>query len=111
MVFNNKRIPSYSLNVSFLMALDYIQQICREAHVPCSVCGEMAGRTVDALALLGLGYTSFSMNPRSLLRVKTALRCVHQAELQNYMKRLLKTEHLSVRSQLVAYLRDHGVLF
>ena len=54
-----------TLDVSFLMALNYIQQVCRAAHVPCSVCGEMAGRTVEALALIGLGYTSLSMNPRS----------------------------------------------
>ena len=100
-----------TLNVSFLTALDYIQKVCRTAHVPCSVCGEMAGRSVEAMALIGLGYTSLSMNPRSLLRIKTALRGVNQAELKNYMERLLKTEHLSVRSQLVAYLRDHNVLF
>lgn len=100
-----------TLDVSFLMALNYIQQVCRMAHVPCSVCGEMAGRTLEALALIGLGYTSLSMNPRSLLRIKTALRSVNQAELQNYIERLLKTEHLSIRPQLIAYLRDHGVLF
>lgn len=100
-----------TLNVSFLMALSYIQQVCREAHVPCSVCGEMAGRPVDALALIGLGYTSLSMNPHSLLRVKSALRGINQAEFQSYMERLLKTEHLSVRSHLTAYLRDHGILF
>lgn len=100
-----------NLDVMFLKALAYIQQVCREAHVSCSVCGEMAGRTVDALALIGLGYTSLSMNPRSLLRVKTALRGVNQIELQDYIERLLKTEHLSVRTQLVSYLRDHGVFF
>jgi len=100
-----------NLDVMFLKALAYIQQVCREAHVSCSVCGEMSGRTVDALALIGLGYTSLSMNPRSLLRVKTALRGVNQIELQDYIERLLKTEHLSVRTQLVSYLRDHGVFF
>ncbi len=100
-----------TLNVSFLMALDYIQKTCRQAHVPCSVCGEMAGRTLEAMALISLGYTSLSMNPHSLLRVKTALLGVNQEELQNYMERLLKTEHLSVRTQLMAYLRDHEVLF
>ena len=94
-----------------LIILDYIQKICRNAHIPCSVCGEMAGRTVDALALIGLGYTSLSMNPHSLLRVKTALRGINQGELQTYMERLLKTEHLSIRPQLLAYLRDHNILF
>ncbi len=100
-----------TLNVSFLKALNYIQQVCRTAHVPCSVCGEMAGRPIEALALIGLGYTSLSMNPRSLLRVKTALRGIDKVEFQNYLERLLKTEHLSVRTQLQSYLRDHGVLF
>ena len=99
------------LDVSFLQALDYIQKVCRTAHIPCSVCGEMAGRPVEALALIGLGYTSLSMNPHSLLRVKTALRGINQGELQTYMERLLKTEHLSIRPQLLAYLRDHNILF
>ena len=100
-----------TLNVAFLKALNYIQQVCRTAHVPCSVCGEMAGRSIEALALIGLGYTSLSMNPRSLLRVKTALRGINKEELQNYLERLLKTEHLSIRTQLQSYLRDHGVVF
>lgn len=100
-----------SLSVSFLTTLAYIQQVCDEAHVPCSVCGEMAGRPIEALALIGLGYTSLSMTPRSLLKVKTALRDLNQADFAEYMKRLLDSEHLSVRPQLISYLRDHHILY
>ena len=97
------------LSVSFLSVLLYIQKICNEARVPCSVCGEMAGRPIEALTLIGLGFNSLSMNPRSLLKVKTALRDLNQEEFSDYLMRLLKTEYGSVRTQILSYLRDHDV--
>ncbi len=100
-----------TLSVGFLSVLSYIRQICAEAKVPCSVCGEMAGRPIEALALIGLGYTSLSMNPRSLLSVKTALREIDQKMLNTYLTRLMETEHLSIRTELMAYLRDHHIQY
>ncbi len=100
-----------SLSVSFLSALSYIQKVCNENRVPCSVCGEMAGRPIEALTLIGLGFNSISMNPRSLLKVKTVLRELNQEEFHDYLIRLLQTEYGSIRTQIQSYLRDHGITF
>ena len=35
---------------------------CEAAKVPVSVCGEMAGKPLEALALLALGYRSLSVS-------------------------------------------------
>ncbi len=46
----------------------------REAHVPLSVCGEMAASREAALLLVGLGYRELSMTPSSIGLIRDALR-------------------------------------
>src|SRR3546814_9215275 len=47
---------------------------CDSAGVPISLCGEMAGRPLEAMALVGLGFRSLSMTPAALGPVKTMVR-------------------------------------
>ncbi len=44
-----------------------------KAHIPVSVCGEMAGDVTLTELLLGMGLRQFSMNPSQLLTVKQRL--------------------------------------
>ena len=99
-----------TLSPAFLNFLKEIREVCGKFHVPCSVCGEMAGKPLEAMTLIGLGFASLSMSPSSLLKVKIALRKVNQAEFSSFLNRLLKTENVSLRPILSAYLRDHQVL-
>ena len=98
-----------NLSVSFLVFLKKIQELCSKAHIPCSVCGEMAGNPLEAMVLIGLGFKSLSMNPYALLKVKTALRNLNKKNFSSYLNRLLETEEGSIRSAVIAYLRDHKV--
>jgi phosphoenolpyruvate-protein kinase (PTS system EI component) len=50
--------------------------------VALSVCGEMAGDPVAALALVGLGVRSLSMTPASMAAVKRAIRAVALEDLE-----------------------------
>ncbi|MDE8343721.1 MAG: phosphoenolpyruvate--protein phosphotransferase, partial [Acidocella sp.] len=46
---------------------------CCEAGVPLSVCGEAAGRPLDALAFAAIGVTTLSMSGNAILPVKAML--------------------------------------
>ena len=56
------------------------------AGVPVSLCGEMAGRPLDAMALIGLGFRTLSLAPPSLGAIKAMLRTVHVGGLQEFVE-------------------------
>ncbi len=53
----------------------------REAGIPVSMCGEMAGDPVYTRLLLGLGLLDFSMAPTRLLEIKALVRRSNRAKL------------------------------
>ena len=57
----------------FLRMLKHIQEKANEHGTPVSLCGEIAGRPLSAMAILGLGYRSISMSPSALGPVKSML--------------------------------------
>ncbi|WP_348675438.1 phosphoenolpyruvate--protein phosphotransferase [uncultured Abyssibacter sp.] len=61
----------------------------RDAGIPVSMCGEMAGDTLHTKLLLGLGLTEFSMHPASVLEVKRIIRDSNLAELRERTDTLL----------------------
>jgi phosphotransferase system, enzyme I, PtsP len=81
----------------------------RAAKVPLSLCGEMAGRPLDAMALIGIGYRNLSISPPTLGPVKMMIRSLHVGSLSNYMDRLCRGPQRSVREKLKCYAQDHGV--
>jgi phosphotransferase system enzyme I (PtsP) len=53
-----------------LRALKHIVDMAQKYNVPLTMCGELAGRTVEALALLAIGMTKLSMSPPSIGPIK-----------------------------------------
>ena len=53
-----------------LRALKHIVDMAARYNVPLTMCGELAGRTVEALALLAIGMTKLSMSPPSVGPIK-----------------------------------------
>jgi phosphotransferase system enzyme I (PtsP) len=53
-----------------LRALKHIVDMARRYDVPLTMCGELAGKTVEALALLSIGMTKLSMSPPSIGPIK-----------------------------------------
>jgi phosphotransferase system enzyme I (PtsP) len=79
------------------------------ATVPLTVCGEIAGQPLEALALLALGYRRLSMSPPSLGRIKAMIRTTDVGRTAEFvMTRIAKTE-TSIRSSLRAFAVDHGI--
>ncbi len=83
---------------------------CAAHKVPISLCGEMAGTPLDAMALIGLGFRNLSMTPSSIGPVKTMVRSLRLAPLEQFLPGLAKAADHSVRGKLSAFARDHGVI-
>src|SRR5262249_62053586 len=52
-----------NLNPAGLMALRVIVEAAARLNVPLNLCGEMAGKTIEAMALIGLGFRFISLAP------------------------------------------------
>jgi phosphotransferase system enzyme I (PtsP) len=78
--------------------------------VPFSLCGEMAGRPLDAMALIGLGFRTLSMPSPAIGPVKTMVRSLEVARLRHFLASLLDRPVPSLREHLRAFARDHDVV-
>ena len=93
--------------LSFLRGL--VEQ-CDAAEIPISLCGEMAGRPLDAMALVGIGFRNLSMAPSSVGPVKAMVRSLSLMSLQPYLESLQHSAEHSVREKLREFALDHGVM-
>lgn len=64
---NNRVSKAYDpIALPRLRALRHIVDMARRYGVPITMCGELAGRTIDALALMAIGMTRLSMSPPAI---------------------------------------------
>jgi phosphotransferase system enzyme I (PtsI) len=77
------------LHLAVLRMLDIICTAGREAGIPVSMCGEMAGEPVNALVLIGLGVSELSMNGPSIPVVKRVIRAATAGDGRALVARLL----------------------
>lgn len=92
-------------------ALAFLEQIagrCRDLGLPVSVCGEAAGRPLDALALMAMGYRSFSMSAGSVGPIKRMIRSMTLETFSGAVKQALHKSNGSFRNELlgIAKLND-----
>lgn len=97
------------LSAPFLRVMQEIVTKANDAGVLCSVCGEMAGNPIEAMALISLGYRNLSMSGSSFGRVKSMVRSLNVEEMEDYIKILLKSNRRTLRPQLISYANDHGI--
>jgi phosphotransferase system enzyme I (PtsP) len=98
------------LSPSLLILLRSIVRACDEAGVPVTLCGEMASRPLEAMALAGLGFRSISMAAPSIGPVKETIRSMSLGPLTSYLDGLLEKSDRPVRNGLRTYARDHGIV-
>ncbi len=98
-----------SLAPAVLRFLQDVREECEIVDVPLTVCGEMAGDPLAAMALLGLGYRRLSMAPANVGPVKSMVRSLAIDSVADFLDIQMRTAAPSVRAHLRAFARDHGI--
>ncbi len=62
------------LHPALLRLIKFVIESGKEAGIPVSVCGEMAAHPLYAIALVGLGLETLSMNPSTIPVIKNVIR-------------------------------------
>ena len=99
-----------NLNPASLTLIRLIVQSAAENSGDLSLCGEMAGRPLDAMALLGLGLRTLSMQPGQIGPIKSMIRSLNLREASSFVDRLCgRTDH-SLRTRLAAFAAERGIV-
>jgi phosphotransferase system, enzyme I, PtsP len=99
------------LSVPMLRALRGIAERGQAHGKPVTLCGEMASRTVGALALIALGYRSLSLVPSAVGPVKAMALELDVGKAETLVKALIahKNGGGSIREKLSAFAETEGI--
>ncbi|OYY71846.1 phosphoenolpyruvate--protein phosphotransferase [Sphingomonas sp. 28-63-12] len=81
----------------------------RAAGVDLAVCGEMGGRTLEAMALIGLGIERLSITPAAVGPVKAMIRSLDRGQLMTDMAVMLARPPRDMRAALASWASDNNV--
>ncbi len=102
-----------TLAPAVLLLLKQFVETCRKARggagIPLTLCGEMAGEPLEAMALVGLGITSLSMAAPAIGPVKAMVRSLDARQLGHYLAEICSGADHSLRPKLLTFARDHGI--
>jgi phosphotransferase system enzyme I (PtsP) len=97
------------LSPAVLRFLKRIFDSCSAGNKPVSVCGEMGGRTLDAMALIGIGASRLSITPAAVGPVKTMVRELNLAALRTAMSAWLLEPDMNIRQRLIGWAEQNNV--
>jgi len=97
------------LSPSILRFLKRVTDQAQAAGVPIGVCGEMGGRPLEALALIGLGIDRLSITPAAVGPIKAMVRSLDRGKLMAAMTGMLADPRGSLRAPLEAWASEHSV--
>jgi phosphotransferase system enzyme I (PtsP) len=92
--------------------LRFLRRVVRqadEAGVPVGICGEMGGRTLEAMALIGIGLTRFSITPVAVGAIKAMIRSLDRSAVMPAVEALLARPPADMRAALAAWAEANGV--
>ncbi len=98
-----------SLSVAPLRALKSLVKACKRHDVPVTVCGEMAGRPIEAMVLIGLGFRSISMPPASIGPVKSMILNLDSRSITALLNELMRDSTGSIRSKILRFAKAEGI--
>jgi len=97
------------LSPAILRFLKRVLDAARAAGVPVRICGEMAGRPLEAMALVGIGAEKFSITPVGVGPVKAMVRSLDAAAVRARLDQLLAKPPKDMRKALADWARRHSV--
>jgi phosphotransferase system enzyme I (PtsP) len=98
------------LSPAILRFLKRVLDAARAAGVPARVCGEMAGRPLEAMALIGIGADSLSITPAGVGPVKAMVRSLDASAARARLDQLLARPPRDMRKALTDWARRHSVI-
>jgi phosphotransferase system enzyme I (PtsP) len=98
------------LSPAILRFLKRVLDAARAANVPVRVCGEMAGRPLEAMALIGIGAENVSITPGAVGPVKAMVRSLDAAAARSRLEQLLARPPRDMRKALTDWARRHSVV-
>jgi phosphotransferase system enzyme I (PtsP) len=99
-----------TLSPVMLRAMAHIVGKARQYQVEVGFCGDMARRPLEALALMAVGVRSFSVPASALGPLKAMIRSTVLRPVAEVVPYLVETCDTTIRHQLAAYARDHGIV-
>jgi len=99
------------LSTPVLRALKAIVEAGDRAGKTVTLCGEMGGRPLEALALVAIGYRSLSMSPACIGPIKAMILDLSLGEARAFLDALMAKDdgHMSIRENLRCFAEKHGV--
>jgi phosphotransferase system enzyme I (PtsP) len=97
------------LSPSILRFLKRVLDAARAANKPVRICGEMSGRPLECMALVGLGAENFSITPAAVGPIKAMIRSVDSAAIRARMDQWLAKPPHDLRKALSDWARRHHV--
>ncbi|HEX6741001.1 MAG TPA: phosphoenolpyruvate--protein phosphotransferase [Sphingomicrobium sp.] len=98
------------LSPAILRFLKRVLDAARGAGVPARICGEMGGRPLEAMALIGIGAENFSITPAGVGPVKAMIRSLDAAAARNRLDQLLRKPPRDMRKALSDWARRHSIV-
>src|SRR5688572_8527982 len=86
--------------------LRFLRRIVVEAGahgVPVGICGEMGGRTLEAMALIGIGLERFSITPVAVGPIKAMIRSLDRSKVTDKLAALLADPPADMRAALTRW--------
>ena len=97
------------LSPSIMRFLRRVVQSTNGSGVSLGVCGEMGGRRLEALALLGIGFRRLSITPAAVGPIKELVRKVDLAEIAGAMTEWLSNPAVDLRIELAKWASEREI--
>ncbi len=97
------------LSPSILRFLKRVVAPCRDAGVALTVCGEMGGRPLEAMALIALGIERLSITPAAVGPIKAMVRSLDRARAMAFVDGLLARPPRDIRGVLTDWAAKNAV--
>jgi phosphotransferase system enzyme I (PtsP) len=97
------------LSPAILRFLKRVIDAARKGGVPVRICGEMSGRPLECMALVGLGAENFSITPAAVGPIKAMVRSLDAAAIRARMDQWLARPPHDLRKAASDWARRHQV--
>lgn len=98
------------LSPAILRFLKRVVDQARAGGVPVRVCGEMGGRPLEAMALIGIGIENFSITPAAVGPVKAMVRSLDAGAIRTRMEQVLARPPKDMRKALIEWAKRHSAV-